>query len=118
MTNTESNRLATIRTADLSAAADLLRRMMSDFHDLRAGITSPRLAMEIDAHELREQLHELFEAVGLLTKAADPARALYLNDKTRGLVKRLARELEYLASEAEAERGNGLSRSDCSETAR
>jgi hypothetical protein len=118
MTNKESNSLATTRTVDLFAAADLLQSMISDLDDLRAGITSPRLAMEIDTHEVREQLRELFETVGLLTNAAEPARAQYLNDKTRDLVKRLARELEYLAREAEAERGNALSRLNSSETAR
>jgi hypothetical protein len=69
MTHKQLSGPAQTRMNDIFAAADLLRRMMSELHSLRAAATSPALAMAIDAHELREQLHELFETVRLLAKA-------------------------------------------------
>src|SRR5271154_1998003 len=90
---------AKTRTHDILAATNLLHRMMSELHRLRTA-TSPFLATAIDAHELREQSHELFETVRMLTREPDrqPEELRY---KALGLIKRLARELEYLACEAE-----------------
>jgi hypothetical protein len=50
--------------------------------------------MAIDAHELREQLHELFETVRVLTEEAEPRRAEELSYKALDLIKRLAEELD------------------------
>jgi hypothetical protein len=78
MTNKQSYRPAMTRTRarahDILAATDLLRRLMSELHSLRAAIASPLLAMAIDAHELHEQLPELLETVRMLTKEAERCR--------------------------------------------
>jgi hypothetical protein len=86
---------------DIFAATDLLRRMMSELHSLRAAATSPALGLAIDSHELREQLHELFETVRALAKEGEPRHTEELSCKALDLIKRLAEELEYLAGEAE-----------------
>jgi hypothetical protein len=101
MTRKQLSRLAQTRMNDIFAAADLLRRMMSELHSLRAATTSPALAMAIDSQELREQLQELFETVRVLTNDAESRDAEELSHKALDLIKRLAEELEYLVCEAE-----------------
>jgi hypothetical protein len=101
MTRKQLSGPAQTRMKDIFAATDLLRRMMSELHSLRAATTSPALGLAIDAHELREQLHELFETVCVLTKKPEPRQAEELSCKALDLIKRLAEELEYLACEAE-----------------
>ena len=101
MTRKQLSGPAQTRMNDICAATDLLRRMMSELHSLRAAATSPALAMAIDAHELREQLHELFETVRVLTGEAEPRQAEELSHKALDLIKQLAEELEYLVREAE-----------------
>jgi hypothetical protein len=83
------------------AATYLLRRMMSELHSLRAATPSTILATAIDAHDLREQLHELFETVRVLAGKPQPRHADELKHKARGLIRGLASELEYLACLAE-----------------
>jgi hypothetical protein len=114
MTNKQLKRPGRNPTADICAAADLPRRMMSELHALRTGTTSPLLAMAIDARELREQLHELFETVRMLTTGLEPRHAQDLTDKALGLIKQLARVLDYLAREAQAESHTAPPGLDCS----
>jgi hypothetical protein len=104
---------AKTRTTDILAAADLLRRMMSELHSLRTATTSPVLAMAIDARELRGKLHELFETVRALTSEAEPRHAEELSCKARDLIKRLAAELECLACEAERDHSEVPPGCDC-----
>ena len=82
---------AQTRMKDIFAATDLLRRMMSELHSLRAATTSPALAMAIDSQELREQLQELFETVRVLTNDAESRDAEELSHKALDLIKRLAK---------------------------
>jgi hypothetical protein len=101
MTRKQLSGPAQTRMKDISAATDLLRRMMSELHSLRAATTSPALGRAIDSHELREQLHELFETVRVLSKEAEPRHTEELSRKALDLIKRLAEELEYLVCELE-----------------
>lgn len=103
MTNKQLRTPARIRTGDIFAAMDLLRRMMSELHSLRAATASPLLAMAIDAHEVREQLHELFDTLRGLTGESEQRHAEELSRKALGLIKRLAGDLEYLACQADGE---------------
>jgi hypothetical protein len=112
MTHKQLSGPAQTRMNDIFAATDLLRRMMSELHSLRAAATSPALAMAIDAHELREQLHELFEKVRLLAKA-EPRHAEELSHKALDLIKRLAEELGYLVCEAERDYSKAPPGRDC-----
>jgi hypothetical protein len=112
MTRTQLSGPAQTRMNDICVAADLLRRMMLELHTLRGATTSPALAMAIDAHELREQLHELFETVRVLMEEAEPRRAEELSYKALDLIKRLAEELEYLVCEAERDYGTAPSERD------
>jgi hypothetical protein len=104
---------AKARTSDILAATDLLRRMMSELHSLRAATTSPVLAMAIDARGLREQLHQLFATVRAMTGKTQPRHTEELISKARGLIKRLAAELECLECEAERDYSEVHSGCDC-----
>jgi hypothetical protein len=108
------NSPAKLRTVDVDAATELLRRMMSELHSLRATTSSPRLAIAIDAHEAREQLHELFEAVCLLTRELQLRHAAEVTSKVLSLIKRLAGELEYLTCEAQRDQHELPPGCDCS----
>jgi hypothetical protein len=101
MTRKQLSGPAETRMKDISAATDLLRRMMSELHSLRAATTSPALGLAIDSHELHEQLHELFETVRVLSEEAEPRHTEELSRKALDLIKRLAEELEYLVCELE-----------------
>jgi hypothetical protein len=113
MTRKQLSGPAQTRMKDIFAATDLLRRMMSELHSLRAASTSPALAMAIDSHELREQLHELFATVRVLAKEAEPRHAEELSCKALDLIKRLAEELEYLVCEAERDCSTAPLERDC-----
>jgi hypothetical protein len=113
MTRRQLSGPAQTRMNDILAATDLLRRMMSELHNLRAATTSPALGLAIDAHELRAQLHELFETVRALTQEAEPRLAEELSCQALDLIKRLAEELEYLVCEAERDYGKAPPASDC-----
>jgi hypothetical protein len=51
MTRKQLSGPAQTRMKDILAAADLLRRMMSELHSLRAATASPALGLAIDAHD-------------------------------------------------------------------
>jgi len=112
MTRKQLGGLAQTRMDDIFAAAALLRRMMSELQSLRA-TTSPALATAIDAHELREQLHELSATVRVLSEEAEPRRAEELSYRALDLIKRLAEELEYLVCQAERDHSKAPPGRDC-----
>jgi hypothetical protein len=101
MPNEQSNNLAKARAGDIFAAADVLRRMMSELHRLRAATASPLLAMAIDVLGVREQLQELFETVSALAREAESRHSEELSRRAVGLIRRLTGELDYLARESE-----------------
>lgn len=85
----------------IDAAADLLRRMLSELKEIAVESARVHFAMSGHEHGIRQRLDMLCGIVELLKTAQEPLRARELSQRARALIRHLSGELEHLALEAE-----------------
>jgi|SRR5271156_267870 len=86
---------------NISAAADLLRRMLLELQGLE--VTNARLhfAMSNAGHAIRQRLDMLSGITESLKLAQAPLRARELSQRAKALIYQLSGELEQISVEAE-----------------
>jgi hypothetical protein len=86
---------------NISAAADLLRRMLLELQELEVNNARLHLAMSNGGHAIRQRLDMLSGITELLKLAHVPLRARELSQRAKALIRQLGGELEQIALQAE-----------------
>jgi hypothetical protein len=86
---------------NISAATDLLRRMLLELQGLAVNNARLHLAMSNAGHAIRQRLDMLSGITELLKLAEAPLRARALSHRAKALIRQLAGELEQVSFDAE-----------------
>jgi hypothetical protein len=86
---------------NISAATDVLRRMLLELQGLEVDNARLHLAMSNAGHAIRQRLDMLSGITELLKLAQAPLRARALSQRAKALIHQLAGELEQISLEAE-----------------
>ncbi len=89
--------------ADISAATELLRRMLLELQELEVNNARVHLALSNAGHAIRQRLDMLSGITELLKLAETSPRARALSRRAKALIRQLAGELEQISFAADHE---------------
>jgi hypothetical protein len=95
------NAADSIEIENISAATDLLRRMLLELQGLEVNNARLHLAMSNAGYAIRQRLDMLSGITESLKLAQPPVRARALSQRAKALIRQLSGDLEEISLEAE-----------------